>query len=332
VQDRSNQIQLQKVLIFFLRNAPHRAKADLKKQLVVHNVRKSIAAYILERLQIPATEINLANSTHSASTAATPQHQISTADIAMSESILPPSANGEHIDPLDVYTQRELEDMFRDMHTCFEGKENEQNWMPRDNNVLKLRRLLKGNGPTEYPAVFVAGIKSELDGILKVANTLRTTMSSNGCHLVQELAKTLGSALDPMCEILLQSFVKMCANTKNISAQNGNNTVDVLYSNITCNARILQHIWVACQDKNVQPRTFAPGWLKTILKRQMQNKAHFEHSGGLDLTDKCIKKGLADANPKVREGMRGAYWLFAQAWPERGEAYVTPRLLVMVCS
>ena len=46
----------------------------------------------------------------------------------------------------------------------------------------------------------------------------------------------------------------------------------------------------------------------------------FESSGGLELAEKCLKKGMSDANPKVREGMRATYWVFASVWPDKGEA------------
>lgn len=231
----------------------------------------------------------------------------------------PPSAEATQIDPLNLYTQRELEDSFREMQPCFEGKESEQNWIPRDKNVSKLRRMVKGNAATEYNAVFVAGIRSLMDGILKVANSLRTTMSTNGCQLVQELARSLGAALDPIVELLLQNFIKMSSATKNITAQQGSVTMEVLLSCTTYHLRHSQQVWIACQDKNATTRIYASGWLKVILKRQMQTKQHFDHSGGLDLAEKSIKKGLADANPKVREGMRSAYWTFAPGWSEKAE-------------
>ena len=229
----------------------------------------------------------------------------------------PPPPETVSMDPIHIYTQRELEDILRDMAPPFEGRENEQNWIGRDKNTLKLRRILKGNAPTEFHAAFVAGVKSLLDGILKVANTLRTTMSTNGCQLVQELASTLGPAIDPWVEILLQTFIKMCAATKNIAAQNGNATVDALLSNISYNNRVLQHIQFASQDKNVQPRCFSAGWMKTLIRK---HKSHIEHSGGLDSFDKILRKGLTDANPKVREAYRSTYWAFALIWPEKANA------------
>ena len=231
----------------------------------------------------------------------------------------PPPTEVVPMDPIYLHTQRELDEIFREMTPHFEGRESEQNWLARDKSTLKLRRITKGNAPSEFHGAFISGVKSLLDGILKVANSLRTTMSTNGCQLIQELARTLGSAMDPWTEILLQNFIKMCAATKNIAAQNGNTTVDTIFSNVSYNSRLLQHISFASQDKNVQPRIFSSGWLKTLIKK---HRSHIEHSGGLELVEKTLKKGLADANPKVREGSRAAYWMFAQAWPQRGEAYV----------
>jgi CLIP-associating protein 1/2 len=221
------------------------------------------------------------------------------------------------MDPLHIYTQRELDDIFRDMAPHFEGRESEQNWLHRDKNVTKLRRITKGNAPTEFHGAFVIGIKSLLDGILKVANSLRTTMSTNGCLLIQELAKTLGSAMDPWVEISLQSFIKMCAATKNIAAQNGCTTVDIIFSNVSYTSRLLQHVSFASQDKNVQPRCFSASWVKTLIRK---HKASVEHAGGLELLEKILKKGLTDANPKVREAFRSTYWTFALVWPQKAEA------------
>jgi len=236
------------------------------------------------------------------------------ADSVLSEQ--PPPPEPVSMDPLHIYTQRELDEVFRDMAPCFEGRESEQNWLARDKNTTKLRRITKGNAPHEFHAAFVVGIKSLLDGIIKVSASLRTTMSTNGCQLVQELAKTLGSSIDPWVEILLQTFIKMCAATKNIAAQNGNITVEAIFSNASYTHRIMQHISFASQDKNVQPRTFSSNWVKALIRK---HKSQIEHSG-LDTLEKILKKGLTDANPKVREAYRSTYWTFALVWPQKAGA------------
>lgn len=304
------------------RTAPEHAKADLKKQLTKYSVRHSIASYIISHLGIPGADLDLKNSAASISTTASADYL--QPDTGFAESILseaPPAPAQEVVsmEPLYAHTQRELDEIFREMHPHFEGKETEQNWMARDKSTLKLRRLNKGNAPSEYHQAWMAGIKGLLDGILKVANSLRTTMSTNGCQLIQELAKTLGPAMDPMVEILLQNFIKMSGATKNIAAQNGNVTVDTILANVSYHKRLVEHVWLACQDKNVQPRVFATGWLRTLLKKHSNHKATLEHSGGLELFEKCLKKGLEDPNPKVKEGSRGTYWAFSSVWPERAE-------------
>ncbi|KAL9057094.1 MAG: hypothetical protein Q9162_002528 [Coniocarpon cinnabarinum] len=306
-------------LIDLFRNASDRAKADLTRQLIAKGVRKSIAAHILSQLHISAPQ-ELSSSTATTHAPARPETPYQEPVPDSKEVALPPSQEVTHIEPLYISSQRELDEVFRTMQPFFEGRETEGNWMQRDNSVLKLRRYLKGNTPEDYNQAFTGHIRHMLDGLLKVVNSLRTTMSSNGCQLVQELARTLGPAIDPMVELLMQNMMKLCSATKNIAAQNGNSTVEVLLSNVSYNVRLVQHVWQAVQDKNSQPRTFAAGWLKTLMRRQTHNRIQFEHSGGLELVEKSIKKGLSDANPKVRETMRGAFWAFEQIWHERGEA------------
>jgi CLIP-associating protein 1/2 len=241
-----------------------------------------------------------------------------------------PEKKVEQVEPAYVNTHRELEDIFRDMHPFFEGKESEQNWLKREQSCTRLRKLNAGNAPTDFHDTWLVGIKGLLDGILKAVNSLRTSLSKEGCSVVQEIARTAGPGLDPMVEILLQNLIKLCGGTKKIASQAGDATVDVIISKVSYNIRIMQHIWLACQDKNVQPRTYAAGWLKTLLKKESHHRNHVEHTGGLELIEKCIKKGVEDPNPGVREKMRGTYWTFAQIWPTRADAYV-PSFIMKIC-
>lgn len=223
------------------------------------------------------------------------------------------------LEPLYIESTRDLEDNFREMHPYFEGKESEQNWLKREKSILKLRKITKGNAPQELTAVFLAGIKALLDGILKTVNSLRTTVSTIGCHLVQDIARVCGSGIDNMVEILLQNLIKLCANTKKITAWKGNVTVTAIMANVSYHSRLTQHIYSACQDKNVQPRTFACGWLMTVITKHGHPKGVIEHAGGLDLVEKCIKAGLSDRDKGVREAMRPTYWAFARKWSEKSE-------------
>ncbi|PFH56497.1 hypothetical protein XA68_16416 [Ophiocordyceps unilateralis] len=304
-------------VIELFKTAPNGAKSDLKRQLKNFKVRPAIEQAIVKTLgpigrpdtpseAAPPSRTNLAASVSS----------------LMSERAATPVADvqAEAIEPMYVNTHRELEDLFRDMICHFDGKETEQNWMKREQAMGTLRKLTAGNAPADFPDTFLAGLRNMLDGIIKATNSLRTSLSKEGCGLVQDMAVTLGPAMDPMVELLMQTFVKLSAGTKKISSQLANVTVDTIIARVTYTGRLMQHIWGACQDKNVQPRMYTTGWLKTLLKKEAHHKSHVEHTGGVDLMEKCIKKGLGDANPGVREKMRSTYWAFWAVWPARADA------------
>jgi CLIP-associating protein 1/2 len=303
------------------RNAPNAAKSDLKRQMKNFNVRQTIVTAITSHLGPNGpTEAE-------AEVAEAPSRQNLAASVVSNSSTRPTTpgleAKLDHVEPSYVNTQRELDEIFKEMHQFFEGKESEQNWLKREQSCTKIRRLNAGNSPSDYREAFIAGIRSLLDGILKAVNSLRTSLSKEGCSVIQEVVRMVGPGLDPMVEILLQNLIKLCAGTKKISSQQGNVTVDIIISKVSYSHRIIYHILQACQDKNVQPRTYSAGWLKTVLKKEAHNKNHVEHSGGLDMIEKCVKRGLTDANPGVREGMRSTYWAFAQMWPAKAEGCVT---------
>ncbi|KAI0855013.1 clasp N terminal-domain-containing protein [Xylaria cubensis] len=305
-------------VIELFRDAPNAAKSDLKKQLKNFKIRPAIESAIVKELNPTGAKADPESRPASAM-----QVRPNLAASASSHMIDRPTtpmvteAKTESVEPTYVNTQRELDEIIKGMHEWFEGKESEQNWMKREESMTKLRRLIAGNASTDYPDLLVSGCRGLLDGIIKAVNSLRTSLSKEGCALVQDLAITFGPGIDPMVELLMQTFIKLCAATKKISSQLANTAVDTLVGRTTYTVRIMQHIWAACQDKNVQPRVYVSGWLKTLLKKEAHHKSHLEHGGGVDLIEKCIKKGLNDPNPGVREKMRSTYWAFAAIWSTR---------------
>ncbi|KAH7031115.1 clasp N terminal-domain-containing protein [Microdochium trichocladiopsis] len=311
-------------VIELFKDAPNAAKSDLKKQLKNFKVRPAIESAIVKELNpVGAVKRDLGEARPASAASTRPNLGASVSSMSSERPTTPappPEATAEAVEPSYVNTQRELDEIFKDMHYWFEGKESEQNWLKREESVRKLRKLTAGNGPSDFPDAFVAGARALLDGIIKAVISLRTSLSKEGCSLVQDLANTFGPAIDPMVELLMQTFIKLCAATKKIASQQANMTVDTIIGKCTYTPRIMQHIWAACQDKNVQPRTYAAGWLQTLMKKEAHHKSHIEHGGGLDLIEKCLKKGLADSNPGVRERCRATYWQFAGIWPAKAEA------------
>ncbi|EGR51990.1 uncharacterized protein TRIREDRAFT_103745 [Trichoderma reesei QM6a] len=306
-------------VIELFKNAPGAAKSDLKRQLKNYKVRPAIEQAIVKALAPTGPR----SETPSDAAPAVSRPALSApSSFAASERPVTPMAEtpAESVEPQYVNTHRELDDILREMTPYFDGKESEHNWMKREQSIVTLRRLVAGNAPADFQDTFIVGLKALLDGIIKAINSLRTSLSKEGCSLVQEMAIAFGPAMDPLVELLMQTFMKLSANTKKISSQMANTAIDVIVSKVTYTPRIMQHIWGAVQDKNVQPRTYAAGWLITILKKEAHHKSHIEHTGGVDLIEKCIKKALGDANPTVREKMRACYWRYWTIWPARADA------------
>ncbi|PKS08785.1 hypothetical protein jhhlp_003394 [Lomentospora prolificans] len=299
-------------VIELFKTAPAAAKSDLKRQLKNFKVRTAIEQAIVKALAPTGGE---------RSEVVTPSLTTSVSSLAGADRPVTPMFEGkaDSVEPTYVNTQRELDEIFREMGYHFEGRETEQNWMKREEGVTILRRLIVGNAPSDFPDAYIAGVRALLDGIIKAINSLRTSLSKEGCALVQDLANCFGPRIDPMVELLMQTLLKLSASTKKIASQLANTTIDIILSKVSFSNRLLQHISSASQDKNVQPRLYATGWMKTILLKEEQHKAHIEHGGGLDLVEKSIKKGLADANPGVREKSRATYWTYAKIWPGRAE-------------
>ena len=73
------------------------------------------------------------------------------------------------------------------------------------------------------------------------------------------------------------------------------------------------------KDKNPKPRECATVWLRTIINKHASHKSVIEHGDGLTIIAKCVKDGLEDSAPSVREGMRPTYWSFWVVWPNEAD-------------
>ncbi|KAG5221050.1 suppressor of tub2 mutation [Salix suchowensis] len=72
-------------------------------------------------------------------------------------------------------------------------------------------------------------------------------------------------------------------------------------------------------EKNVQARGYAIEHLKTYLEVHAQRaKVAIEASGGADILEKAMKKGLVDQNPAVRDKARLCFWQFYEVWKDQG--------------
>ncbi|KAL8961062.1 MAG: hypothetical protein Q9193_002323 [Seirophora villosa] len=223
------------------------------------------------------------------------------------------------LEPKEAWDNDVIYQDFYDMQDYFKDKETEANWLKRDESIILLTRYAIGNilYEPDIEDLFVDGIKPLVPGIIKAINSLRTTLSTHGCDLVEVLART--KSFPHIMESVFPHLVKLCASTKKIAATKAEKTANTVISHSSYNTYFLREIWSACQDKNVQPRKSAALWLQTFVSKHRQSKTSFEKGEGVSLFEQCLKKGLSDGNADVRKSMRPAYWAFIRLWPKRSE-------------
>ncbi|KAK9239743.1 clasp N terminal-domain-containing protein [Lipomyces kononenkoae] len=229
---------------------------------------------------------------------------------------IPVSAN-EDLKPIFVASSRDLETLMEGLISAFDGKESEANWAQRQKNIITLREIIQGNAYGDHAVTFITCLKSLSAGINKAISSLRTTLSAHGCKLVIDLATVAKNGIDPFVDGFMQSLVKLSSSTKKIAAQNANFAITVLLGYTSFQPRVSAMICSACSDKNAQTRLYGAGWLQLTLIAHKTHKAIMESFNCMELFENCIKSGLSDANPKVREAMRPTYWEFQSIWPQR---------------
>lgn len=233
-----------------------------------------------------------------------------------------------------IASSKDLESEFAAMAKPFEGKETEHNWSSREQAIQRVRGMLKGDVQSRYPDTFYACLKEgfmqwSLKTVSEVYSSmylrslipfqlasLRTTVATNTCHLYSELSATIGSGLDPYCDLLLTNLLKMSGFTKKITAQQSQACVTDIISNTSAPSRvILPLLWTTLQEKNTQSRSYAIAHLKHYIETHgLRSKHSIEASGGLEVLEKSVKKALADPNPAVRETARVMFWSFDAVW------------------
>jgi CLIP-associating protein 1/2 len=218
--------------------------------------------------------------------------------------------------PFSITSPRDFEDMSLDMHRLFEGKETEQNWDKRRKAIIKISRITHGNAPNEFHSQYISFLKAQLDGILKVVDSLRTNVSTAGLNLLQHMANTLGHGVDFMIDFVAETLITRCCNTSKVKRDPAIATFETIIGNASCNKNLLHYILSASEHKDPNARNAVSGWLTVLLTK---NGRHCDQPGVLDLIEKCIKNGLNDAKPQVRTPMRSTFTAYGKLWPDRAE-------------
>lgn len=208
----------------------------------------------------------------------------------------------------------------------FNGKETEFNWVSREKSILKLRSIMRGNARIIAEDILLVALRDSAEGICKSINSLRTTLSTNGCQLVKEIAIILGNSVDSLMDLFTPHLLKLCSATKHIALNNANMALCALFANCSFNARLFTKISVASQEKNILPRSYSGLWLQILILRFHKNLMTASSHGsstGLDICSKVCMKLLGDPNPNVRQVGKDTFWCYFEKFPKHGEAMLT---------
>ncbi|KAK9453202.1 clasp N terminal-domain-containing protein [Dipodascopsis uninucleata] len=228
-----------------------------------------------------------------------------------------PGTSIEEMNPFYVNSSRELESIMEQMLPSFDGKETEDNWSQRQKNVINLRELIRGNAYADYAITFITCLRGLVEGINKAVSSLRTTLSGHACKCIMDLAHIAKNGIDPFVDVFMSSLLKLCGSTKKIAAQTANAAIVVLIVNTSFQPRPIHLTAAACRDKNAQARLYGSGWLRLILILHCGQKSVMDSFNCGEVFESCIKSGISDANPKVRENMRQTFWEFQSIWPQK---------------
>lgn len=216
----------------------------------------------------------------------------------------------ESIQPKVISSAQDLSREVESLLPPFNGKETEFNWGNREKNINKFRSIIAGNSE-KYPDALLQSVRALSEGISKSVCSLRTTLSSSGCHLIKELAAYLGKHLDPVSEQMFHPLASMTSATKKITSMNAFGSLCVLLVNTSYSNRIFNQCFTLYQDKNIQPRLYSSTFLQIFI---LKHGAKLDQQS-LETIQKWASKGVSDPNITVRESMRTTFWILYRRFP-----------------
>ena len=325
-------------IITLFRTSPPQAKTSLKKEITERGIKKNVADEILDGvlrssviarpelipmpIHDPSEEVKLADNNIHSNLSHNNQPNLNPKPSQQSLTT-PVNTEVEKLDAVYIASPKDLEREFQDMHQLFSGRETEQNWIPRESQIKRLRGLLRGEAHLQFPDIFYQGLKSIIDGLISISNSLRTTLAINTINLFVDLSHFLKSSLDSLAEIIISCLMRMATLTKKIIVQSSQTAIPKILINVSYSPKLINIFWNSLQEKAHAPRQYAISHLRVIIDYHAQyNKHLIENSNGLQTLENCIKRSLGDANPTVREQSRITYWSFERIWQKESQKII----------
>ncbi|TPX62587.1 hypothetical protein PhCBS80983_g00372 [Powellomyces hirtus] len=222
--------------------------------------------------------------------------------------------------PLDVCSAKEIETEIAAFCTLMEGKETEENWQSREAAIQRLRCICRGNA-RDFSG-FVALLKPAAEPLARTLHSLRTALVMTVCSAIDDIATLLGSQMDPLADVFISNLLKLTGQAKKVVSTASVDAIQQILRQASFQLRFLQYFLAGLSDKNAIARSAAAVFVKAVLEEMTNDDdktAVLERSGGVEILDKALKKGLQDANGAVRQTCRDAFGIFQACWPQRGD-------------
>jgi len=201
-------------------------------------------------------------------------------------------------------------DMIKSLSHEFTIPETEESWRKRQDLCSQLSEYFeKRDVNVPLRKEFVHPVKTQLANIITIAGSERTTLSGQGCRLVSNIARALGSEIQSQLDIVLPSLIEICGSTKSVNQKNANECIVTVCKHVGYSTRLVYHICSAFKEKRVPPRTYAPEWLRIVFQSY---KSQIDPDKDSETIRSAIYSGLTDGQVKVRENTRATYWQYAQ--------------------
>lgn len=135
--------------------------------------------------------------------------------------------------------------------------------------------------------------------------------------MTSDIAQHLGRHLDAYTtDQLLMCLIRLAASAKKIMASSSLATTITFLSSTPYRQKVMQHLHAMLRDKSSQVRVAGATYLKTVVECHPTSPS-MARSANLDLLDQCLKRGLQDATPMVKDFMRQTFAIYQTHWPDR---------------
>ncbi|EPB92703.1 hypothetical protein HMPREF1544_00432 [Mucor circinelloides 1006PhL] len=228
------------------------------------------------------------------------------------------------VDPVQIWSAKDLEAEFSKMLKAYHDKETEFNWEARDQSITRLRGILRGNATeSPYLEVLMPCMKQMVDGIVKAVESLRTQLAVKALLLVTDIGVYIGRHLDNYTtDQILLCMMRCSSLTKKMVASASLETTKSFLKHTQFYPKIMNMLHLSMNEKNSQVRLYAITYLKTLLQTHAHHdrtRQTMDRSHSTEQFESIIVKGLNDPIPAVKEVCREAFWIFWEHWRDRGE-------------